>query len=263
MEWTAPPPPDDDADLAGIQERWDAILETVREGSKRIHAFFVDAQPVRLRNGILTLAYPRSRGFHAEHAMNGDSQQALGDAAQEELARASLKTIEEQRQLLQKLQGELFQLKSKIGNPQSEEYLQHEVDRLREANQSLQNQLFNLYEEQKQARLRRYFSPAVAEQLQRAEPAPGPRVTKAIPGRLFRSAWIWSMSAAMDACNEKCYGVSLAGMNDCAAGPGTTCAGTSTVDYQGNAWKFVIGGTCASIEVPDNRMGSPEPLMRD
>ncbi len=69
--------------------------------------------------------------------------------------------------------------------------------------------------------------------------------------------------AAMAAGKEKCYGVALAGMNDCAAGPGTTCQGSSTVDFQGNAWKFVMGGTCASIEVPDNRMGSPEPLTRD
>ena len=38
---------------------------------------------------------------------------------------------------------------------------------------------------------------------------------------------------------EKCYGVSLAGENGCAAGPGTTCAGTSTIDYQGNAWVLV------------------------
>ncbi len=35
---------------------------------------------------------------------------------------------------------------------------------------------------------------------------------------------------------EKCYGVSMAGKNDCAAGPGTTCAGTSKMDFQGNAW---------------------------
>ncbi|WP_095590176.1 DUF2282 domain-containing protein [Actibacterium ureilyticum] len=62
---------------------------------------------------------------------------------------------------------------------------------------------------------------------------------------------------------EKCYGVSLAGANDCAAGPGTTCAGTSSVDYQGNAWKFVDAGTCASMELPDGRMGSLEPLERD
>ena len=71
------------------------------------------------------------------------------------------------------------------------------------------------------------------------------------------------MSAAMDAGKEKCYGVSLAGMNDCAAGPGTTCQGTSTVDFQGNSWTLVPGGTCASIEVPGGRMGSLEPLDRD
>lgn len=46
------------------------------------------------------------------------------------------------------------------------------------------------------------------------------------------------------AANEKCFGISLAGENDCAAGPGTTCAGTSTVDYQGNAWTLVPAGTC-------------------
>lgn len=62
---------------------------------------------------------------------------------------------------------------------------------------------------------------------------------------------------------EKCYGVSLAGENDCAAGPGTTCAGTSTVDYQGNAWTLVDAGTCAEIELPDGRMGSLEELDRD
>ena len=55
--------------------------------------------------------------------------------------------------------------------------------------------------------------------------------------------------------NEKCYGVSLAGENDCAAGPGTTCAGTSAVDYQGNAWTLVPAGTCAEIELPDGRHG--------
>ena len=62
---------------------------------------------------------------------------------------------------------------------------------------------------------------------------------------------------------EKCYGVSLAGKNDCAAGPGTTCAGTSTVDYQGNAWTLVDAGTCMEIDVPGDRMGSLEPLDRD
>lgn len=53
-----------------------------------------------------------------------------------------------------------------------------------------------------------------------------------------------------DKAMEKCYGVSLAGKNDCAAGPGTTCAGTSKVDYQGNAWKNVLGGTCTTLKTP-------------
>ncbi|TXL79584.1 DUF2282 domain-containing protein [Vineibacter terrae] len=62
--------------------------------------------------------------------------------------------------------------------------------------------------------------------------------------------------AATAAHKEKCYGVALKGQNDCAAGPGTTCQGTSTVDFQGNAWKFVQGGTCASIVLPNGKRGS-------
>jgi uncharacterized membrane protein len=49
---------------------------------------------------------------------------------------------------------------------------------------------------------------------------------------------------------DKCYGVALKGQNDCAAGPGTTCAGTSKTDYQGNAWKYVAKGTCESMKTP-------------
>ncbi len=60
---------------------------------------------------------------------------------------------------------------------------------------------------------------------------------------------------------EQCYGVSLAGENDCAAGPGTSCAGTSSVDYQGNAWSYVPEGTCESIETPYGN-GSLEPVER-
>lgn len=60
-------------------------------------------------------------------------------------------------------------------------------------------------------------------------------------------------AAAQKADQEKCYGVSLAGKNDCAAGPGTTCAGTSKVDYQGNAWKLVPKGTCVSMTTPKGK----------
>lgn len=57
---------------------------------------------------------------------------------------------------------------------------------------------------------------------------------------------------------EKCYGVSLAGKNDCKAGAGTSCAGSSKVDYQGDAWKLVKAGTCTSIKTPKG-LGSLTP----
>ena len=69
--------------------------------------------------------------------------------------------------------------------------------------------------------------------------------------------------AAMDAGKEKCYGVALKGQNDCAAGPGTSCQGTSTVDFQGNSWSFVQGGTCTTLELPGGLKGSLEPLTRN
>jgi len=67
---------------------------------------------------------------------------------------------------------------------------------------------------------------------------------------------------------EKCYGVALAGQNDCKAGAGTTCAGTSVIDYQGNSFSMVPAGTCNTMELPDMadgtpRMGSMEELTRD
>ncbi len=49
---------------------------------------------------------------------------------------------------------------------------------------------------------------------------------------------------------EKCYGVALAGKNDCKAGAGTTCAGTAKADYQGNSWKYVPKGTCTTVKTP-------------
>jgi len=49
---------------------------------------------------------------------------------------------------------------------------------------------------------------------------------------------------------DKCYGVSLAGKNDCAAGAGTSCAGTSAVDYDAHAWKYVAKGTCETMTTP-------------
>jgi uncharacterized membrane protein len=75
------------------------------------------------------------------------------------------------------------------------------------------------------------------------------------------------LQQARAADSEKCFGIALAGENECAAGPGTTCAATSTVDYQGNAWKLVPKGTCETITLTtkDGRQvsGSLMPLTRD
>lgn len=72
-----------------------------------------------------------------------------------------------------------------------------------------------------------------------------------------------NITVAEAASKEKCYGVSLAGENDCKAGAGTTCAGTSTVDYQGNAWTLVPTGSCEGMELTESRKGSLIELKRD
>jgi uncharacterized membrane protein len=64
------------------------------------------------------------------------------------------------------------------------------------------------------------------------------------------SAAAQDKGASIKGEKEKCYGISMAGKNDCAAGPGTSCAGTSKSDYQGNAWKYVAKGTCTAIKTP-------------
>jgi len=54
-------------------------------------------------------------------------------------------------------------------------------------------------------------------------------------------------AAAQSSDDEKCYGVALKGQNDCKAGAGTTCAGTSKVDDQGNSFKLVPKGSCEKM----------------
>ena len=60
---------------------------------------------------------------------------------------------------------------------------------------------------------------------------------------------------AMTMMNEKCFGVAMKGKNNCAAGPGTSCAGTSKVDYQGNAWSLVPKGSCEQTASPTSPTG--------
>jgi uncharacterized membrane protein len=88
-------------------------------------------------------------------------------------------------------------------------------------------------------------------------------VSLALAGSLAAALSSLPGAALAEDAKEKCFGVSLKGQNDCAAGPGTTCAGTSTVDYQGNAWTLVPKGTCTTMELPDGRTGSLEALDRD
>jgi uncharacterized membrane protein len=46
----------------------------------------------------------------------------------------------------------------------------------------------------------------------------------------------------------KCYGISKAGANDCANKAGThSCAGQSTVDYDGGEWKLATAAECKDM----------------
>jgi uncharacterized membrane protein len=83
----------------------------------------------------------------------------------------------------------------------------------------------------------------------------------ALAGALATALATLATPSAAQSSKEKCYGISLRGQNDCAAGPGTTCAGTSRVDYQGNAWTLVSKGTCATTMTPHGP-GSLAPLKR-
>jgi uncharacterized membrane protein len=87
-------------------------------------------------------------------------------------------------------------------------------------------------------------------------------------------ASLLSSTTAAKAADVKCFGVAMAGQNDCKAGAGTTCAGTSKVDFQGNSWTLVKEGTCETampvlaksgkeVMLPDGKMGSLSELKRD
>jgi uncharacterized membrane protein len=77
-----------------------------------------------------------------------------------------------------------------------------------------------------------------------------PAVTVAIAAALGAAVTALAAPTSAQSAKEKCYGISLKGQNDCAAGPGTTCAGTARVDYQGNAWKLVPKGACLTTQTP-------------
>ncbi len=92
-------------------------------------------------------------------------------------------------------------------------------------------------------------------------------IAGAVAAATAASSLSTTSALAEEGAKEKCFGISLAGKNDCAAGPGTTCAGTSTVDYQGNAWTLVPKGSCEGLAwdkfLPEGRKGSLTELERD
>lgn len=84
-----------------------------------------------------------------------------------------------------------------------------------------------------------------------------------IAGSLLSALALSTVPAAAEG-TEKCYGISLAGQNDCASTGGNSCAGTSKVDFDKQAWKLVPAGTCETtmVTLPDGstRPGSLAPI---
>jgi uncharacterized membrane protein len=68
----------------------------------------------------------------------------------------------------------------------------------------------------------------------------------------------WQDGERVSGRKDKCYGIALAGENDCKAGKGTSCEGTSTIDFQGNAWTFAPRGSCEFIVTPDGPASTDE-----
>jgi uncharacterized membrane protein len=80
-------------------------------------------------------------------------------------------------------------------------------------------------------------------------------LTEGAPAKVQKQFTTWQEGKRVRGRKDKCYGIALAGENDCKAGAGTSCVGTSTVDFQGNAWTYAPKGTCAIIKTPAG-MGS-------
>jgi uncharacterized membrane protein len=71
-------------------------------------------------------------------------------------------------------------------------------------------------------------------------------ISTAISGLFALSALAAPALAAEKAPNEKCYGVTKAGKNDCQTAS-SACAGTSKKDGDPSAWIYVPKGTCDKI----------------
>ena len=87
-------------------------------------------------------------------------------------------------------------------------------------------------------------------------------VVDSAPDKVKTAVASWKEGGRLPGRKDKCYGIALAGENDCAAGPGTSCEGTSTVDFQGNAWTYAPRGSCEFINTPHGK-GSLSELDRN
>jgi len=83
------------------------------------------------------------------------------------------------------------------------------------------------------------------------------KVSEAAPAEVQAKVQGWLAGDKISGRKDKCFGIALAGENDCAAGAGTSCEGTSTTDFQANSWTYAPKGTCEFIVTP-NGMGSLE-----
>lgn len=68
----------------------------------------------------------------------------------------------------------------------------------------------------------------------------------------------WVAGETLRGRKDRCYGVALAGENDCRAGAGTSCEGTSTADFQSNAWTYAPKGSCEFIMTPNGVASTKE-----
>ncbi len=76
-------------------------------------------------------------------------------------------------------------------------------------------------------------------------------VAEGTPDKVVASIEAWQDGKSLRGRKDKCYGIALSGENDCKAGKGTSCEGTSTVDFQGNAWTYAPKGSCEFLTTPD------------
>lgn len=83
-----------------------------------------------------------------------------------------------------------------------------------------------------------------------AKPNDQLRISESASAEARTAFTTWVQTDRIRGRRDRCYGIALAGENDCRAGAGTTCAGTSTVDFQGNAWTYAPAGTCQHIITP-------------